>query len=275
MSRILSGIDEQLLAIIIMAWMSQITSTRNAIIAIDGKGLRAGTEKIKGRKTPYVLNAINAGTGLVIGHLPIPEKKNEITAIPELLKLLDIQGSIITIDAIGTQTAIMKQIVENGGHYVLQVKKNQLEAYENILAFFDNFRISEHVNFREKYSKEETAEKNRERYEYRQAEVISDPETFRKLAANWPSVRTFGVVRQTRIRIIRDKDGNDVTPDLETFRRKGSFLQPAPTTGDDKKDDTQIIGIISDLDLSAKEILEIERGHWQLRCIITSVPAAA
>lgn len=68
MSRILSGIDEQLLAIIIMAWMSQITSTRNAIIAIDGKGLRAGTEKSKGRKTPYVLNAFNAGTGLVIGH---------------------------------------------------------------------------------------------------------------------------------------------------------------------------------------------------------------
>ena len=151
------------------------------------------------------------------------------------------------------------------------VKKNQLEAYEYILAFFNNFRISEHVNFREKYCKEETAEKNRERYEYMQAEVISDPETFRKLAANWPSVRTIGVVRQTRIRIIRDKDGNDVTPDLETFRRKGSSLQPAPTTGDDKKDDTQIIGIISDLDLSAKKILEIKRGHWQLRCIITSV----
>ena len=264
MSRILSGIDEQMFAIIVMIWMSQITGTRNAIIAIDGKGLRAGTEKIKGGRTPYVLNAFNAGTGLAIGHLPIDEKKNEITAIPELLKLLDIQGSIVTIDAIGRQTAIMKQIVENGGHFVLQVKKNQLEAYENILGFFNNFNIRQRPDLQTKYSMKETAEKNRERYEYRQAEVISDPETFQKLKTDWPFVRTFGVVKQTRIDIIRDKDGNDVTPDLETFLRKGSSRQPDPTTGDDKKDDTQIIGIISDLDLTAKDILDIKRGHWKI-----------
>ena len=100
--------------------------------------------------------------------------------------------------------------------------------------------------------------------EYRQAEVISDPETFQKLKTDWPFVRTFGVVKQTRIDIIRDKDGNDVTPDLETFLRKGSSRQPDPTTGDDKKDDTQIIGIISDLDLTAKDILDIKRGHWKI-----------
>ena len=69
--------------------------------------------------------------------LPVDSKTNEIAMIPELLNLLDISGSIITIDAIGTQTAVMEKIYEQNRHFVLQVKKNQPEAYEEIHAFMD------------------------------------------------------------------------------------------------------------------------------------------
>ena len=71
-----------------------------------------------------LLNAVETVRGLILAQLPIDSKTNEITAIPKLLKLLDISGSTVTIDAIGTQTAIMNQIHEQGGHFVLTVKNN-------------------------------------------------------------------------------------------------------------------------------------------------------
>lgn len=74
---------------------------------------------------------------MILAQLPIDSKTNEITAIPKLLKLLDISGSTVTIDAIGTQTAIMNQIHEQGGHFVLTVKNNQPEACEEIHAVMD------------------------------------------------------------------------------------------------------------------------------------------
>lgn len=73
----------------------------------------------------------------ILAQLPVDSKTNEIAVIPELLKLLDIRGSIVTIDAIGTQSAIMEQIHEQGGHFVLPGKKNQPEAYGEIHAFMD------------------------------------------------------------------------------------------------------------------------------------------
>lgn len=84
-----------------------------------------------------ILNVVETVRRLVLAQLPVDTKTNEITAIPELLKLLDIDGSTITIDAIGTQTAIMEQIREQKGHFVLMVKKNQPEACEEIHAFMD------------------------------------------------------------------------------------------------------------------------------------------
>ena len=84
-----------------------------------------------------LLNVVETVRGLILAQLPVDSKTNEITVIPELLKLLDIRGSVITIDAIGTQTAIMEQIHEQEGHFVLTVKKNQPDAYEEIHTFLD------------------------------------------------------------------------------------------------------------------------------------------
>ena len=84
-----------------------------------------------------LLNVVETVRGLILAQLPVDSKTNEITVIPELLKLLDIRGSVITIDAIGTQTAIMEQIHEQEGHFVFTVKKNQPDAYEEIHTFLD------------------------------------------------------------------------------------------------------------------------------------------
>ena len=122
---ILAGIDEELFALQFIAWIGEIIETRGIHLVIDGKALRAAMEKVKNFRTPMVMNAIDAATGLVLAQLPLQNKECEITAIPELLKVLDIRDSTVTLDAIGTQTEIMGQIIRQGGHFVLTVKRNQ------------------------------------------------------------------------------------------------------------------------------------------------------
>ena len=114
----------------------RLTIRRSLNLAIDGNALRAVTEKVKNFRVPMVMNVIDTVTGLVLAQLPIQNKDCEITAIQELLKVLDIRESIITIDSIGTQTAIMKQIIEQGGYFVLTVKRNQPQSYEELMKYF-------------------------------------------------------------------------------------------------------------------------------------------
>lgn len=96
---------------------------------IDGKALRAATEKIKDKKTPYILNAMDAATNLVIAQAAIPETTNEMTAIPKLLEILDITGSTVTIDAIGATEAILRMTEGKDGYFIQQIKKNCPATY--------------------------------------------------------------------------------------------------------------------------------------------------
>ena len=136
-TRMLSGIDEELALYAFMEWIGEIVDSKNTHLAIDGKALRGAAEKTKSGTAPMLLNVVETVRGLILAQLPVDSKTNEITVIPELLKLLDIRGSVITIDAIGTQTAIMEQIHEQEGHFVFTVKKNQPDAYEEIHTFLD------------------------------------------------------------------------------------------------------------------------------------------
>ena len=171
--RILSGIDEELFALVFMEWIGAIVSTKGIHLAIDGKALRAAMNKVRDYRAPMVLNAIDAATGLVLAQVPMEKKDCEITAIPELLKLLDITGSVVTIDAIGTQTEIMKRIIGQGGSFVLTVKKNQPEAYKEIMDYFDGIGTNGQKNgaVPESYEKIKSHEKNRDRHEHRTAHV--------------------------------------------------------------------------------------------------------
>lgn len=275
-SRLLSGIDEELFLFAFMEWIGEILSTKGLHVAIDGKAVRAAASKIKGTRAPMILNAIDAATGLVLSQLPIQNKECEITRIPELLELLDIRGSIITTDAVGTQTSIMEQIVDQGGHFVMIVKRNQPASYEEIKRQFgeleQDFKKMKTVagyqprypELMEKYDEASCFEKNRDRYEYRSCRVCNNPECVTKTKKEWPFVKSVGYAVQTRILMVRDEKGEDITPDEETFRREGTFRQPRPASGDKEKDDIQTVGIISDMEMTAQDMGRYKRDHWSV-----------
>ena len=104
-------------------------------ISIDGKAIKSATDKINNGNIPYIVSAFIGEVGLSIGQVKVDDKSNEITAIPDLLDLLEIEGATITIDAIGTQ----EEIVNKKGHYVLPVKDNQKELKKQIKSQFDSY----------------------------------------------------------------------------------------------------------------------------------------
>ena len=264
--RILAGIDEELFAFTFIEWIGSIVSTRGIHIAVDGKALRASMNKVKDFRTPMILNAIDVATGLVLAQIPMEKKDCEISVIPDLLRLLDIEGSTVTIDAIGTQTRIMEQILEQGGSFVLTVKKNQKEVYEGIMEHFDHLekQVQNKKCNSESYEKIESHEKNRDRYEYRIYEASGDTGCVSRSGEEWDFLRTVGRSRQIRIPLERDEEGNDITPDAATFFANGSRRRPRPTNGDGKENDIQLVGLISDRKIGAKELGKYKRGHWAI-----------
>ncbi|MDE7252183.1 MAG: ISAs1 family transposase [Acetatifactor sp.] len=274
--RILSGIDEELFAMEFMEWVGEIACTKGIHLAVDGKALRAAMEKVKDFRAPMVLNAIDAVTGLVIAQVPIQNKDCEIKAIPELLKLLDIQGSTVTTDAVGTQTQIMEQIISQEGHFVLMVKKNQPQSYDEIMKYFgemreDHKKMKEdrehrprHPEMQEKYEEVCRQERNRDRQEYRWYSVCTECALLTRTQKEWPFVKTVGLARQIRIPVERDAQGNDITPDIKTFLEKGSRRRPKPVRDEEMGKDIQVTGMISDMELTAEEIGRIKREHWAI-----------
>lgn len=124
-----------------LCWMELLKSrlnTKENHISIDGKTSRGSLDSANGRPAVHTVSAWLSEAGLVIGQQKTREKSNEITAIPELLQIIDIRGSTITIDAMGCQTAIASSIKEGGGEYLLAVKENQPTLHEDIqVAFYD------------------------------------------------------------------------------------------------------------------------------------------
>ena len=121
-----------------MAWTVDLSERHNSrTIALDGKTLR-GAKEGEGERSPFhIVSAWASDSGLTLGFLNTDAKSNEITAMPELLKLLSIEGDIVTIDAMGTQTKIAEQIFEeNKADYVLNLKGNQQSMYDDAVLFF-------------------------------------------------------------------------------------------------------------------------------------------
>ena len=213
---------------------------------------------------------------MILAQLPIDSKTNEITAIPKLLKLLDISGSTVTIDAIGTQTAIMNQIHEQGGHFVLTVKNNQPEACEEIHAVMD--RLEKETAKKKKgerldpvlreslknYEEVSRTEKNRDRYEHRTYQICGDVSWLTKSQEEWNMVKSIGRIKQVRVPVERDKEGNDITPSLEEFLKKGSMRAPVPSAAEGTGKDIQCTAMISDLTLTAEKLGSIKRMHWSI-----------
>lgn len=271
--RLLRDIDYEEFNDILMQWVAQLLNNRHLVIAIDGKGLRGATDRIGDGRTPYILNAIDVETKLVLAQLPISMKDNEITGIPRLLGILDLQGNLITIDAIGTQWRIMDIIAGEGGFYLLTVKENQPELKKEITGYSRSVhaRMSKGLTTAEEenYSIHQTMELNRSRIEYRTMEAIQANPIAGKDELAFDEIRTIGIHEQIRIPVKRDKDGNDITPDYETFKADAIVRAKEKSKQTDKYDDEYLCeGMITNKVMTAQEMAEIKRNHW---CIENSL----
>jgi predicted transposase YbfD/YdcC len=115
-----------------ISWLCSVADCRRQHVAIDGKAVRAACDKVHDKRVPYLLNAYMVEQGLCIGQIRVDEKTNEIVGIPELLEWLDLEGSVVTIDAIGCQKDITETLVRKGAHFVLPVKDNQPTLHDDI-----------------------------------------------------------------------------------------------------------------------------------------------
>ena len=131
------ALDQACFAESFMAWVTSIAGQVEGVVAIDGKTSRGSKHHANGDGALHMLRAFAHGAGLVIGQQVVDGKTNEITAIPSLLESLRISGAIITIDAMGTQRAIAKQIVDCEADYVLALKGNQSALHEDVRLFFE------------------------------------------------------------------------------------------------------------------------------------------
>ena len=183
-----------------------------------------------------LMNAIDVASGLFLAQLPIDNKDCEITEIPQLLKLLNIRDSVITVYTIGTQTSIMQQIIEQGGHFVMMVKKNQPTSYEELITFFGELETDaklkadgkegfKHYDLLGKWDSCSSFEKNRDRNETRIYQACLEPAYVSKTQKEWPFLKTIGLCKQLRILRIRDECGNDITPGKAEFLKSGTRRQ--------------------------------------------------
>lgn len=173
-------------------WTSKIAgSLKNCHVAIDGKASRRSASPAKGIKALHTVSAWASSNSLALGQVHVREKSNEITAIPELLELLELNGCLITIDAMGCQKDIAEKIKQVGGEYILAVKANQKYLHAEIEGYFTE---AEKVNFKEvKGSHKKTIDKEHGRIETRDYYVINDLETLFEVK-KWPHTKSIAIV---------------------------------------------------------------------------------
>ena len=135
-------------------WIRSISEvTQGQVIAIDGKRLRGSYDKNSNKAAIHMVSAWATANQISLGQLKVDDKSNEITAIPELLRILDIAGCIITIDAMGTQKEIARLIRSKKADYVLSLKQNHGELYEEVKATFDHLVDTHFCQQSEKWDK--------------------------------------------------------------------------------------------------------------------------
>jgi len=160
------------------------------LVAVDGKTLRRSHDRASMKSALHAVCAWSVENHVVLGQQACDEKSNEITAIPELLKLLELRGAIVTLDAMGCQTEIARQIVEGGGDYVLAVKGNQQKLHAAIQAHFDQLHENDFQD--SDCRRRQTNEKGHGRVEQRYYYQAPLPEELQSFAKPWKGLTTIG-----------------------------------------------------------------------------------
>lgn len=201
--RVVAIIDPNQLNFVFYSWLANIINKKNhvffdeinKIIAFDGKTI-CSSDDIH-NKALHILTAFDTENELVLGQLPVDVKTNEITAMPELIKLLDLENTVITADALNCQYEIANAIIEKKGNYVLALKGNKGTLYEDVVDYFDDKTIEQIIAKNELYKK--TTEKAHSSIETREYFLILDIDHIRKnKGSNYNKLTSIGMVRKTK-----------------------------------------------------------------------------
>jgi predicted transposase YbfD/YdcC len=174
------------------AWYAQLTGKH---LAIDGKAVCGSASPAKGLRCLHLVNVWATQANLCLGVVACDADSNEITAIPKLLALLDLEGALVTIDAAGCQKKIAQQVVEAGGDYLLVVKQNQGKLYEEIEACFERAAEQDWRGVTNSYYEKDDLGHGRQ--ENRCCLVIEDPEGMTE-RENWPKSNVIGMCQSIR-----------------------------------------------------------------------------
>jgi predicted transposase YbfD/YdcC len=198
-NRVFNRLDPQQFESCFMKWISTASELiQGQVIAIDGKLLRRSHNKGIGKAAIDMVSAWADSNRLVLGQIKVDHKSNEITAIPQLLKALEIAGCIVTIDALGCQTEIAETIIDQDADYVLSLKENQGRLFEDVKLLFDDLERSDYTAYLYDYVR--TVNKDHGRIEIRECWTISDPDMLCHLRGfkNWKKLQTVSRIRSQR-----------------------------------------------------------------------------
>jgi predicted transposase YbfD/YdcC len=214
-------------------WVEGVfTVTRGQVISIDGKTARGSQDKSAGKNALHLVSAWASANGVLLGQRKVDEKSNEITAIPALLEQLYIAGCIVTIDAMGCQTAIAQTIIDRHADYVLALKGNQGHLYEDVQEWFAWAKQSNFAQMAHRTA--QTVNKGHGRLEIRRCYALADPQAFE---------------------VIRHHDGWAGLQSIVMIERERQVRGQVQT---------ETAYFISSLPADAKRLLHATRAHWSV-----------
>ncbi len=198
-NRLFAALNPQQFRAGFLSWMRSVSSVLPAqVIALDGKTVRRSHDHSAGKRAIHMVSAWASANRLVLAQVKVDDKSNEITALPELLEVLAVAGCIVTIDAMGCQREIAKQVIAQNGDYVLALKENQGTLYQDVQDSFNQAQASQFEGLG--YDQAETVDKGHGRIEIRRHWVISDGEYLAWLQGEheWPGLQAIGMVEAER-----------------------------------------------------------------------------
>ena len=196
-ARVLSVLSPKAFAECLLSWTQALAAAGpGGVIAIDGKTARRSHDRRRRQNPLHLVRAWAIDQGLALGLVKTEAKSNEITAIPDLLELLELKGALVTIDAMGCQTAIAQQIVDQGGDYLLAVKDNQPTLHADLQDFFASAKAHGFAGVAHDFA--ETVDADHGRIETRRCWVSECLATITD-AERWIGLKTLVLIERERI----------------------------------------------------------------------------
>jgi len=189
-SRLFRRLDPAQFGAAFQRFMARFSETIQGVVAIDGKVLRRSFDRASGKSALHMVSAWGCEQRLVLAQIATDAKSSEITAVPKLLEMLSLKGTIVTTDALNCQRAIAQQIVDQGGDYVLALKSNQGTLHDDVSTFLDEPTCKATAS-------DQTVDADHGRIETRTATVSADIAWLQE-DHRWPGLAAIGKVTRVR-----------------------------------------------------------------------------